>query len=252
MNGLDDRGQTYAEAVNRQLTEILEQDLVGVYLHGSAVFDDFTPGRSDIDLMAVCELAISSETKRLIAERLSSEALPCPATGLELHIVRRDSLRELSDRPPFELHVVTDSGAGRDNVVDGLGHAGDADLVMHFAVLRECGRVLSGPSPADLFPAVPRRMMLVALAAELRWARECGSASYQVLNACRAWRYSEERVFCSKLDGARWARTRVGDVSAIDAAIRHRQGWSEIQPDAESTSLLLAHALEQVELALRG
>ena len=100
----------------------------------------------------------------------------------------------------------------------------------HFAVLRECGRVLSGPSPADLFPAVPRRMMLVALAAELRWARECGSASYQVLNACRAWRYSEERVFCSKLDGARWARTRVGDVSAIDAAIRHRQGGRKSSP----------------------
>ncbi|MEP6892969.1 MAG: hypothetical protein ABI927_04225 [Gaiellaceae bacterium] len=90
---------------------------------------------------------------------------------MELHIVRRGSLRELSERPPFEIHVVTDSGAGQSKVVDGLHHAGDADLVLHVAVLRDFGRVLNGPSPAVVFPAVPRRMVLEALAAELRWAR---------------------------------------------------------------------------------
>lgn len=252
MGGLDEAGRAYAEDVDRQLREILGDDLVGLYLHGSAVFDDFSPRRSDIDLVAACELALTPEAKRLIAKRLSSEALPCPATGLELHVVRRDTLRQLIDPPPFELHIATDTEAGLDRVVDGSEHSGDADLVMHFAVLRDYGSVLSGPSPADLFPVVPRRVVLRVLAVELRWARDQASTSYQVLNACRVLRFVEENALCSKLDGARWAKQRVDNVSAIDAAIRHREGLSEIQPDPESANLLLARALLEAEAALRG
>ena len=174
-----------------------------------------------------------------------------PINHLELHVVRRGSLLELSDRPPFEIHFVTDSGTGRDKVVDGLGHAGDSDLVTHFAVLRECGRVVNGPSPAELFPCVPPRMMLEALATELHWAEEFGSASYQVLNACRAWRFVEEGVLCSKLDGAQWASKRVGDTSTIDTAIVHRYGSSELQPGPESANLLLIRVLQRIEVALR-
>ncbi|MEP6892970.1 MAG: nucleotidyltransferase domain-containing protein [Gaiellaceae bacterium] len=58
---IDAESLSYAEAVSRQLTEILGQDLVGSYLHGSAAFDDFLPDRSDIDLLAVCELPLSPE-----------------------------------------------------------------------------------------------------------------------------------------------------------------------------------------------
>ena len=250
MGGLDEAGQAYAKDVDRRLTEILGDDLVGVYLHGSPVLDDFSPRRSDFDLVAVCELALTPETKQLIMERLSSEALPCPATGLELHVVRRDTLRQLIDPPPFELHIATETEAGWDRVVNGFDHVGDADLVMHFAVLRQDGRALSGPSPADLFPAVPREIVLGALTKELLWARGSGSASYQVLNACRAWQFVQENALCSKLAGARWAKQRVDDVSAIDAAIRHREGLSEIQPDSESANLLLARARQEVEAAL--
>jgi hypothetical protein len=73
-------------------------------------------------------------------------------------------------------------------VVDGEGHGGDSDLVMHFAVLREHGRALLGQLPEELFPVVPRPLLLNAILGELEWARQQASPSYLVLNACRAWR----------------------------------------------------------------
>ena len=247
MSELDNEAAVYAEAVDRELNEILAPDLVGVYLHGSVALGDFVPSRSDVDIVAVCAQLLSHDTKRLIAEHLATTALPCPAVGLELHVVRCDTLLPLTDSPPFELHIATGTGTEPDRVVDGIARFGDPDLVMHYAVLRDRGNALTGPSPANLFPAVPRGMVLQALATELRWARESGSGSYQVLNACRAWRFVEEGVLCSKLDGARWASQRVGDTAAIDIAVRHRQGGSEIQPDIAAASCLLDSVLRLVE-----
>src|SRR5687767_6451853 len=40
---------------------ILRQNLIGLYLSGSLTYDDFVPGRSDIDLQAVVRAPISEE-----------------------------------------------------------------------------------------------------------------------------------------------------------------------------------------------
>ena len=49
-----------------------------------------------------------------------------------------------------------------------------------------------------------RPLLLEAFLGELARAREHSSPSYLVVNACRAWRYSDENVICSKTAGAEW------------------------------------------------
>ena len=44
--------------------EILRDNLVGVYLHGSSVMDCFNPQKSDIDLIIVVDQSLSESTKR--------------------------------------------------------------------------------------------------------------------------------------------------------------------------------------------
>jgi hypothetical protein len=129
--------------------------------------------------------------------------------------------------PPFELHL----GGGR--VVDGHAPSGDPDLVLHFAVCRDHGHPLAGPPPRQVFAPIPRRWLLQGLAGELAWAQHHAAVQYRVLNACRAWRFVEENLLCSKLDGGQWARTRLDDPTVIELAIALQQG-QPVQPPGES------------------
>src|SRR5205823_9203736 len=120
-----------------------------------------------------------------------------------------------------------------------------------FAVLREQGRALVGPPPATLFPQIPRALLLRSFAGELGWAEEHASPSYQVLNACRALRFLEEDVLCSKLEGAEWARRRGLWPALLDAAADYRRGCTEAQPSAELALEFLRDVRWRLESATR-
>ena len=229
--------ETYLAELTRRFEAVLGNGLVGVYLHGSAALGDFSPARSDLDVVAVVDRPLAPHQKDAIAEVARS----CPASGgLELHVVRESALTPIEE-PPFELHV----GSGK--VVDGSGRLGDPDLPAHFAILHEHGRALVGPPPASVFPAAPRAILLRSFVGELRWAEEHASPSYQVLNACRALRFVEEGVLCSKLEGAEWARSRGLRPELVDAAARHRRGVTDAQPSAELAVELLREVRARLE-----
>jgi hypothetical protein len=147
-----------------------------------------------------------------------------------LSLVTRGSLRRGDTAPTFELHVATNTKAGTERCIDGTGRAGDTDLVMHYAVLRLRGVALFGPKPAEIFHEVHRDHFVDALRGELEWAVTSASPSYQVLNAARAWRFLEDNMICSKTEGGEWARAR-HDPSVIDAALGHRRGNTDAQPN---------------------
>lgn len=244
--------ERYVQALVERLRQVIGTDLLGVYLHGSLVLGDFSPERGDVDAVAVAARSASREEKRALGERLSQRSLPCAAAGgLEFHLLRVDALVPV-EAPPFELHVATSAQGKPDRVVDGYGRSGDRDLVTHFAVLREHGRALLGPPPAELFPVVPPQLLLNAFLGELAWARDHASPSYLVLNACRAWRYAEEHVVSSKTEGAEWARARVADATPIEAALRHRRGVAPEHPDPEPASALVGEVEQHLRGALRA
>jgi Domain of unknown function (DUF4111) len=240
---LDPTSAAYAREVTKRLGTALGEKLLGVYLHGSAVLGDFARERSDVDVVAVSDGLLTTGEDAAVAETLSSASLPCPARGLELHVVDRDPVEDLAESPPFELHVTTSP----DRVVVGREHGGDPDLVMHYAVLREHGVALSGAPPAEIFPPVPRERLLRAFARELRWAAKHASPAYQVLNACRAWQCLEDDGLTSKLAGAVWARERVEDPAPIDVAIRNRRAESDAQPDPMAARAILETVVRRLE-----
>jgi len=232
----------------RALAGILGEQLVGNYLHGSAVLSGFTRARSDIDLLAVTTSALTDNLKRQLAAALSQTALPCPADGLELSVVTHATTLVPVPTPPFELHLATATGPhGTAKVVDGRGHPGDPDLLLHFAVCRDHGRQLGdGPPPPAVFAPIPRAWLLAGLARELVWGERHGTVEYRVLNACRAWRFAEEGVLCSKVDGGRWARDRVEAPTMVDLAIARQQGQLVPLPDPATVSALVRLVLQRL------
>jgi streptomycin 3"-adenylyltransferase len=207
------------------LAGITELPFGGLYLHGSAVLGGFNARRSDIDMLAVCTQPMHRSTTGAAAEAVSEATLPCPARGLELSIVTTEAARRAVAQPPFELHVTT--APDDTKVIDGQGHAGDPDLLLHFAVCRARGeRIGPGPPAAEVFGPVPRGMVLNQLAAELAWGQEHNPTEYAVLNACRAWRFAADGAFVSKLEGGCSALSRVdgADRELITIALARQRG----------------------------
>ena len=56
----------------RESKWILGDNLVGIYLHGSAVMGCFNPLKSDIDLLVVVENDMPDETKRAFMDMIVS------------------------------------------------------------------------------------------------------------------------------------------------------------------------------------
>src|SRR5438093_12022741 len=136
----------YVAEVARRLAAALGDAVVGVYLHGSAAMGAFVPSRSDVDVLAVTRDTLAASVKKAVAEELSEVALRCPGVGLEMSIVTLESAQTPSDSPAFELHLNTQGH----RVVNGDGHAGDPDLVAHFAMARTRGVALLGPPVKDV------------------------------------------------------------------------------------------------------
>ena len=199
----------YPAAVAGALARVLGPVLVGVYLHGSAALGGWSAELSDVDLLGVVATSLDRRAKQVVSARLNHPSLVCPAeAGLEMSLVTAAVAADPPRRPPFELHVTT--GPSPQTHLGGPA-AADPDLLLHFAVCRRAGLAVAGPAPVELFAEPPRAWLLERAAAELRWATRHGSFAYRVLTACRAWRYLEDDVLGSKVDGGRWARARLTD-----------------------------------------
>jgi hypothetical protein len=232
----------YVVEVTRRVSAAVGEDLVGLYLHGSAAMGAFVPSRSDIDVLAVTRGTLATSAKLALAEALSETALRCPGVGLEISIVTLESARTPSDRPAFELHIGTDE----DKIVDGAGHDGDPDLLAHFAMARAHGVALVGPPPEDVIAPVDRSRLHRSLADDLAWATERGMSGYAVLNACRALRLVREGVLCSKPDGGRWALDEgIADTDLVVTALRRQAGADE-EVNGEAATLFAARVRDEL------
>lgn len=212
---MDFASERYLTSLTKAMDVVLGAQLVGVYLHGSAVLGGFDARRSDVDIVVVSNGPMSREQQTAAALSLSEEELPCPARGLELSVVTHEVALHPSARPPFELHITTTPGDSK--VVDGHGGAGDSDLVLHFAVCRTAGQLIgSGLPRQEAFSPVPQALVLDQLVQELEWSAEQVPNEYAILNACRAWRYATDGILVSKVEGGEWALNHVSERALVD------------------------------------
>lgn len=242
--------EAYLAAVALVLDERLGAGLVGAYLHGSAVLGGWREDRSDVDILAVCAAPVA-EPGALdgLAGALSVRSLPCPAPrGLEFGLVTAESAASPSAEPAFELDLTTSAAGDTPTLGRGRGHA---DYAMHIAVCRRHGRALAGPPPEEVFGEVPAHLLDATFAGELSWAAANAPPAYQVLNACRAWRFAAERELCSKVAGGEWALGRGADDAAITAALEHQRGGPETPVDPASIAALIARVTAELGGAAR-
>lgn len=249
---LDGPTSTYVRAVTQRLRGLLGEDLLAVYLVGSGSMGGFDSGESDVDLAVVVKRSLSLEQKRSIVRRLSHGALPCPVRKLELVVYGAEAVGGPSPSLRWELNLNAGATIGVEASFDPGTEPGHW-FVLDVAMAREHARSLFGPSPQTVFGEIERDRVLKALAASLEWHRQNDRAGVQsALNACRAWRWLEEKTWSPKPLAAAWARARAGAPAAVDAALAARTdgGTSSLENDA--VERFVTSVQRKVERALEG
>lgn len=200
---------------------------------------DFVPASSDLDVLIVVDDDVDDAVLERITAVLASDR-QMVASGLEASVVARSAAASPAAPWPFFVHVTT---APEDRkVVSGRTQSGDPDLILHYAVARERGWSATGPPPTELFGSLATGTVLAQIVDELRWPARNASASYAVLNACRALCFSLEGRICSKSQAGEWALARGIEPKLVAAALEARAQGTSSPPEPEAKRWVLAVA----------
>lgn len=197
--------------LQNEITQILNDDVVGFYLHGSLAMGGFNPKNSDVDILVVTTKLIKIDVKRRLAELF----LKCskPPFPIEISFMNEDQLKNWHHPCPFDFHYSefwreryeNDLLEGTYNFLNGKISV-DADLAAHFTITRYRGICVKGKPIDEVFPLVPRSDYMSSI---LRDYQEClenieVDPIYCTLNLIRVFWYLKEGVISSKQEAGEW------------------------------------------------
>ena len=192
-----------------QSCHILSDNLMGIYLHGSAVMGCFHPEKSDIDLILVVKDEVSDTVKRQFMDMVVDLNSRAPKKGLELSIVKEEVCKPFVYPTPFELHFsVAHLNWYRANPEDYVAKmkGTDKDLAAHFTIIYHRGKALHGKAIREVFAEVSHEAYMDSIWCDIEGAAEdiLDSPMYIILNLCRVLGYKEEGLILSKKEGGEW------------------------------------------------
>jgi streptomycin 3"-adenylyltransferase len=231
------------------IKELLEDQIVGVYLYGSAVSGGLHPN-SDVDILVLTNSSLSESTRTDLAKRLMKiSGIPGnPNIGrpLEVTVVNQKNVVPWCYPPKFEfmygewLREQFEKG----EIPEATD---DPDLVLLLAQLERNNVCLFGPEPQEVLEPIPwediqraMRDSLPGLIASLK-----GDERNVILTVARMWYTASTGGFSSKDVAAAWAISQLPEEQAalLNHARRAYLGevidqWQE--KEAEVAALLTA------------
>lgn len=235
-----------AEETRRLLEKTFGEQLVGVWLHGSAATSGLRP-HSDVDVIAVVEdVPTHALRKRLVTEMMRLSGKPGGASRpIELLVFSRETLAALPYparaefvfgewlRPEFEAGTVP-------------GPEADPEYTLLLAQARNEALPLAGPELKEFVPAIPeisvRRAIADALPALVSSLK--GDERNALLTLARMWYTLVTGEFAAKDEAARWAAPQLSADSASmledarDAYLNEQKvGWNSHQVESTAVEL---------------
>jgi len=195
------------DTIVAEYKEILKDNLVGIYLHGSLVMGCFNPANSDIDFLVVVKENISVSNLRGLIDVLLNYASMGPQKGFEMSVILRDDAKNFVYPTPFILHF---SDFHKERYVQDsayiCGGFTDPDLAAHIMIIRERGICLFGEPIDTLFMPVPKKDYIKSIMYDIveSKAEIIGNPTYYILNLCRVLYYVKEEIVSSKKEGGEW------------------------------------------------
>ena len=194
--------------------DILGENLVGVYLHGSLAMGCFNPQRSDIDLIIVVNKSLSDSTKREYMEMVVEHNTQGPAKGIEMSVVLRSVCKPFIYPTPYELHFSTGHldwwKENPDEYIREL-KGKDKDLAAHFTIINNRGKCLYGLPIREVFGEVSASNYMDSIWYDVEHAKKEIKyfPMYLILNLARVLAFKENGLVLSKKEGAEWALNKL-------------------------------------------
>lgn len=189
--------------------EILKNNLVGIYVHGSIAFGCFNQNKSDIDFLAVTKSTPSQEEKVMLIQTLLDLENLSPPKGIEMSVVLEENCLNFVYPTTFELHFSNfHIERCRENLDEYcLAMNGtDKDLAAHFTVIKTVGIVWYGKSIESVFGDVSRQYYLDSIKSDIENSENeiIKNPVYIILNLCRVLAFIRENLVISKEQGSLW------------------------------------------------
>ena len=222
-----------------QSQKILGDDLIGIYLHGSAAMGCYNENKSDIDLLVVVKEAIPYSTKHRFMDMVVELNAFAPPKGIECSIVKRQVCDPFVYPTPFELHFsVAHLKWYKTDPFDYIAKmkGTDKDLAAHFTMIRHRGKCLFGGDIKDVFGAVRKEYYFDSIWNDIKDAESeiMDNPTYIILNLCRVLAYKREELILSKQEGGQWGICNVPEkhrpliVQALDEYLSDKSAqWDE-------------------------
>ncbi|WP_102401782.1 aminoglycoside adenylyltransferase domain-containing protein [Haloimpatiens massiliensis] len=192
--------------------DILQDNLIGIYIHGSLAMNCFNPDVSDIDLLVVIKERINFNTKRQLIDILLKLSKKGPHKGLEMSILLEDDVKHFRYPTPFILHYSNVHKEKYENDYSYMCEDGqDPDLAAHITVTIARGICIFGKSIKDVFEPVPPKYYFKSILYDVDNAKSqiLNLPVYTILNLCRVLYYLKEGAICSKKEGGEWVYSNV-------------------------------------------
>lgn len=237
--------------------DVLQENLIGVYLHGSAAMGCFNPQKSDLDLILVTESGISRDVKMEFmknAIRLNGEA---PSKGMEWSIVKREFCRPFLYPTPYELHFSTAHLSrfqeNPEEYVERM-QGTDKDLAAHFTIIRQYGIMLYGQDIDQVFGAVPKQAYMDSIWSDVENACDDIAADpvYVTLNLCRVLAYLQDSLILSKKAGGEWGSRSLPEeflpfLRAMLQSYISGEAVPDIQTDSDIRAKYAQYMISQIQ-----
>lgn len=219
--------------------ELLQIELVGIYLHGSLAMGSFNPKSSDVDILVVTMHKVSLAKKEQMASLMLKLSQKAPPKGIELSVVTQEAVEHFQHPTPFEFHF---SSAWlerfKNHQVDLIADRTDGDLAAHFTIVKARGLTLYGEPINDLFLGIPEKYYRDSIIEDAKGILGDMSSNpvYSVLNLCRVRAFIEDGIITSKQEGGEWAiaRTQGEDQKIIEQALAEYKDENRTEWDSDA------------------
>jgi streptomycin 3"-adenylyltransferase len=194
------------EIAVRLVVDVVRQDLVGCYLHGSSVLGGLRPA-SDVDILAVSRRSLDDRQRQTLVRALMAiSGSPVFARPIELTVVVQSEVRPWRWPPTGDfLYGEWLRGDYEAGVIPAPEPMPDLALAVAITLLGD--RSLAGPPPAEVLDPVPTRDLRRAGVAGIPALLEDlpGDTRNVVLTLARIWSTLATGTIRSKDAAAAWA-----------------------------------------------
>ncbi len=234
--------------------EILKDNLVGIYLHGSAVMGCYNPAKSDLDLITVVKEPMTDLEKLSYMDMVVEQNSKGPAKGIEMSIVRQRVCKPFAYPTPFELHFSIAHldwyrKDPKDYIFKMKGE--DKDLAAHFTIINHRGRCLCGAPIKEIFDDVPIQHYIDSIWNDIADAEDeiTDNPMYIILNLARVFAYLQDRLVLSKKEGGEWAIGTIPEIyhSLLQNALKEYADGTDTEYDMSCAKKYAKYMTEQIK-----